>query len=237
EERAARRKATYAYLKEHFKVTQFIMESGAKLSLPQNAMSSACVLYHQFWKGCDPKDFDPYLIGMTAIYLASKAEECPCKVRDVINVCYRSSHKDSPCLEINARYWELRESVVNCELLMLRVLGFRVSYDNPHKYLLHYLKVLQDWTCPGMWERSQVPQISWSYLLDSHHIPLCLEYPPAHVAVALLHFAVECVGLEVPSQEAVRPWWKALCSDVTPELIQSITEDVMDMYDFENKPV
>ncbi|KAK3731457.1 hypothetical protein QZH41_013649 [Actinostola sp. cb2023] len=150
-ERSEEKRAAYVYLKEHFNVTKFILESGHKLRLPPIAIASACVIYHRFWRTCSQmgpgsvgkQNFDPYLIGATVLYLASKAEESPRKLRDVINVCHREPTASNMCLcrllhketflEIGSEYWSLRDSVANCELFVLRVLGFKVATDNPHK--------------------------------------------------------------------------------------------------------
>lgn len=45
----------------------------------------------------------------------------------------RYLHPRSDPLELDTHFWELRDSVVQCELLMLRVLCFRVSFQHPHK--------------------------------------------------------------------------------------------------------
>ena len=42
-------------------------------------------------------------------------------------------HRDKAPLEVGSLYWELRDSVVNCELMMLRILQFHVAFNNPHK--------------------------------------------------------------------------------------------------------
>ena len=73
------------------------------------------------------------MVGSTALYLAGKAEETPCKLRDLINVSYTILNKDKPLIEIAKKYWDLRESIVKSELLFLRLLGFQVTVDNPHK--------------------------------------------------------------------------------------------------------
>ncbi|XP_031561533.1 cyclin-Q-like [Actinia tenebrosa] len=236
-----RKRGNYLYLKEHFKVTSFIMESGCKLRLSAVTVSTACVLYHRFWiesvSLCKKEDFDAESIGTAVLFLASKAEESPRKLRDVINVCYKTTHKNVPFLEVGNRYWELRDSIVNCELLVLRVLAFKVDTDKPHKYLLHYLKSLQDWVEPDAWRLSQVTQLSWSILRDSYHIPIILKYPPSHVAIAVIYFAILCTGMQVPSHEAQKTWWKAMCDTATEKELQDITEDIMDLYDFESKPL
>lgn len=38
-------------------------------------------------------------------------------------------------MELNEKFWELRDSVVQCELLILRQLNFHVSFEHPHKVI------------------------------------------------------------------------------------------------------
>ena len=45
----------------------------------------------------------------------------------------RYFHPGSEPLELDSRFWALRDSIVQCELLMLRVLRFQVSFQHPHK--------------------------------------------------------------------------------------------------------
>ena len=54
---------------------------------------------------------------------------------------YRIANSDRSPLEVGPKFLQLRESVVHCELLMLRVLGFCVAFDNPHKVLLDYITI------------------------------------------------------------------------------------------------
>ena len=75
------------------------------------------------------------IVGSTSLYLAGKAEETPCKLRDLINVSFSILNKDKPPIEIAKKYWALRDSIVKCELLFLRLLGFQVRVDNPHKVI------------------------------------------------------------------------------------------------------
>ena len=53
---------------------------------------------------------------------------------DVSHTYVRILHKDSPPLEVGKQYWELRDSIVNCELLLIRMLKY-----NP-KVLFHWRK-------------------------------------------------------------------------------------------------
>ena len=45
----------------------------------------------------------------------------------------RYFHPGSEPLELDSRFWALRDSIVQCELLVLRVLRFQVSFQHPHK--------------------------------------------------------------------------------------------------------
>ena len=45
----------------------------------------------------------------------------------------RYFHPGSEPLELDSRFWVLRDSIVQCELLVLRVLRFQVSFQHPHK--------------------------------------------------------------------------------------------------------
>lgn len=73
------------------------MEAGIKLHLESVTLASACCIYHRFFAECELSNYDPYLIGATAIYLATKVEEQHVKLRDIINVCYRYDRNDVPC--------------------------------------------------------------------------------------------------------------------------------------------
>ncbi|PNI12481.1 FAM58A isoform 6, partial [Pan troglodytes] len=64
---------------------------------------------------------------------AGKVEEQHLRTRDIINVSNRYFNPSGEPLELDSRFWELRDSIVQCELLMLRVLRFQVSFQHPHK--------------------------------------------------------------------------------------------------------
>ncbi|KAG6920376.1 family with sequence similarity 58 member A [Chelydra serpentina] len=114
---------------------------------------------------------------------------------------------------------------------MLRVLGFRVSFRHPHKYLLHYLLSLRPWLNRHGWERSPVSAAAWALLRDSYHGGLCVRYPPQHVAVAVLQLALDCYGLEVPAHaQAQKPWWQVFSEDLSKAQIDQIILDLIQIY-------
>ncbi|XP_059589071.1 cyclin-Q isoform X2 [Alligator mississippiensis] len=199
----------------HFKVARFIMEAGVKLGLRSVPLATACTLYHR-WTVAGGGGTDPYLVAMTALYLAGKVEEQHLRSRDVLNVCHRYLHPSSPPLDLDAQFWELRDSLAQCELLLLRCLCFRVSFQHPHKYLLHYLLSLQPWLNRHAWGRAHVTRAAWALLRDSYHGPLGLQHPPQHLAAAILALALACYGLVPPCTPT--PWWQQVLQVVEVEL-------------------
>ncbi|XP_018425623.1 PREDICTED: cyclin-related protein FAM58A [Nanorana parkeri] len=212
-------------VKTHFKVTRFIMEAGVKLGLHSIPIATACTIYHKFFQETTLEEYDPYLVAMSSIYLAGKVEEQHLRTRDIINVCH------SEPLELDTRFWELRDSIVQCELLVLRLLHFRVSFHHPHKYLLHYLVSLKNWMNRHSWERNPIATASWALLRDSYHGDICLRYEAQHIAVAMLYFALQCYGLEVPGNEgAENQWWKVFSEDITRTIINNIISELVNVY-------
>ncbi|XP_007955391.1 cyclin-Q [Orycteropus afer afer] len=182
---------------------------GIKLGLQSIPIATACTIYHKFFGKTDLDAYDPYLIAMSAIYLAGKVEEQHLRTRDIINVSNRYFNPGNEPPELDARFWELRDSIVQCELLMLRVLRFQVSFQHPHKYLLHYLISLKNWMNRYSWQRTPISVTAWALLRDSYHGALCLRFRAQHIAVAVLHLALQVYGMEVPADaEAGKPWWQ-----------------------------
>ncbi|CAL1529092.1 unnamed protein product [Lymnaea stagnalis] len=222
----------------HFRVIRYIHEASIKLHLQSIPIATASTIYHKFFRENKLKDYDPFLIGATCLSLACKIEEENVRMRDIVNVCYRTLHKNKAPLEIGDTFWALRESVASCELFLLRALQFKVVFDHPHKYLCHYLKAISDWMEPRQWEEIPIPRTSWAFLRDSYHNGLCLDFQPEHIAVSVLYLALQCHGLEIPFYKYARKkWWQVgavFSKDITLEIIQTIVTKILDMYDIEN---
>ncbi|XP_018580858.1 cyclin-Q isoform X2 [Scleropages formosus] len=219
--------------KTHFRVCRFIMETGVKLGMHSIPVATACALYHRFFRSASLQVYEPYLVAMSAMYLAGKVEEQHLRTRDIINVCHRYLHAGSEPLELDSKFWELRDSVVQCELLILRQLNFHVSFQHPHKFLLHYLLSVKGIMNRHAWSRTPIAETAWALLKDSYHGPLCVHYPPQHLALAVLYLALHSYGVELP-RGAVE-WWQVLCGDITKAEIESIISELLQLYDMEAK--
>ncbi|XP_054344672.1 cyclin-Q-like isoform X1 [Pongo pygmaeus] len=215
----------------HFRVVSFIMEAGVKLGMRSIPIATACTIYHKFFCDTNLDAYDPYLIAVSSIYLAGKVEEQHLRTRDIISVSNRYFNPSGEPLELDSRFWKLRDSIVQCELLMLRALRFQVSFQHPHKHLLHYLVSLKNWLNRHSWQRTPVAVTAWALLRDSYHGGLCLRFQAQHIAVAVLYLALQVYGVEVPAEvEAEKPWGQVFGDDLTKPIIDNIVSDLIQIY-------
>nr|XP_055045250.1 cyclin-Q [Misgurnus anguillicaudatus] len=227
------RRVTENESKIHFKVCRFIMETGVKLGMRSVPMATACVLYHKFFKSASLQVYEPYLVAMSAIYLAGKVEEQHLRTRDIINVCHRHFHPESDPLELDGKFWELRDSIVQCELLILRQLNFQVTFEHPHKYLLHFLLSVKSLLNRHAWSRTPIAETALAMLKDSYHGSVCFRHKPQHLAITCLYLALQTYGVQLPRGEL--EWWQVFCADITKDAIETIMNELLQLYDMEAK--
>ncbi|KAK7584103.1 hypothetical protein V9T40_005066 [Parthenolecanium corni] len=134
---------------------RYIFECGLKLKVTQSTMSSAAYIFHQFFREADIKNYDMYHIGITCLYVGSKLNNVTLKLRDVINVAHNTLIRSSSPLELSEKYWAMRDAIVQAELLIMRMIKFKLNISDPIKYLLLYYKSLKGWLHPE--DRKEVP--------------------------------------------------------------------------------
>jgi hypothetical protein len=90
---------------------EFVRRCGRMLKLNQSCIATGQVLLHRFYFKKSLKKFDVKRMAATSIWLASKLEESPRKLRDVVNVLVRVEErmegKKKPsywtCIQIDSR--------------------------------------------------------------------------------------------------------------------------------------
>ena len=113
-------------------------------------------------------------IGMGALYLASKLEECPLRMRDLINVYdlllqrvtqpdtkVTAEFKYAPMSYFGSTFYDLKDSLVVAEMQILKRLGFNVHVVLPYGTLVNYLRVL------GLTSHEDACTRAWGYLNDA----------------------------------------------------------------------
>lgn len=77
-----------------------------------------------------------YLFSLFATYTERTIQTENCgwqRLHDNFAIPYRLLHPKRPELDIGSEYWDYRDSVVKCELYLMRVLGFQINFVHPHK--------------------------------------------------------------------------------------------------------
>ena len=118
---------------------------------------------------------------MGALYLASKLEECPLRMRDLINVydllLQRAAHSLSskiteafhyhPMSYFGSTFYDLKDALVVAEMQVLKRVGFNVHVVLPYGTLINYLRVL------NLTNREDACTRAWGYLNDAYVYVVC----------------------------------------------------------------
>lgn len=220
----------------HSLATHFMFECGMKLGLQPSTVATAAAFYHKFFKEADKSDYDCYLIATACLCTAGKARDEPVRLRDAVNVAHSSLVRGAGPLELSEEYWSWRGAVAQAELLVLRILGFRLDAPAPHRYLLHYLRSLQGWFPAPLWRSVPIARTAMAFLQDFHHSPEALEYRAPHTAVACLTLALHVLGVSVPLASTLdddAAWYSVFTKDLPKEKNWEIMERIMQVYNKE----
>ncbi|KZV93346.1 cyclin-like protein [Exidia glandulosa HHB12029] len=209
---------------------KLIQQAGILLKQNQVAMATAQILFQRFWYVTSMKQFGIGDIGMGALYLASKLEECPLRMRDLINVydllLSRALHSSSstpgpyvhtPMLYFAPAFYELKDALVVSEMQILKRLGFNTQVVLPYGTLVNYLRVLELST------NTDACRKAWGYLNDSLQTPAFALYPVPAVICACVLLATRHLAIPLPDD-----WW--ILFDAEWEDVHSIAGMIMRLY-------
>ena len=185
------------------------------------------------------------ITSMACIFLAAKLEECQKRIKDILNVfhCIFQFHEMESMLpssgssatesqEIAAttttssfdfldpqstRFYEMSQDLIKAEHDILRELGFVLTVDHPHKFLLVYLQILGGSTA--------LAQQAWNYLNDSLRTQLCVRFKPEIIASGAIYLAARKLGIVLPENP---PWWELF--DANKAQLLEVARTILDLY-------
>ncbi|KAG6452950.1 hypothetical protein O3G_MSEX007874 [Manduca sexta] len=202
---------------------EMIQTAGILLKLPQVAMATGQIYLQRFYYSKSFVRYPMETMAMGSIYLASKVEEKPCRIRDVINVFHhikqvRAQKTISPLI-VDQNYIELKNQVIKAERRILKELGFCVHVKHPHKLIVVYLQLLQ-------YEKNrQLMQMAWNYMNDALRTDVFMRFPPETIACACIYLTARKIGLPLPNN----PHWFLLFK-VTEEDIREVCMRILQLY-------
>ncbi|EDX16894.1 cyclin-L1 [Drosophila simulans] len=208
---------------------ELIQTAGILLRLPQVAMATGQVLFQRFFYSKSFVRHNMETVAMSCVCLASKIEEAPRRIRDVINVFHhikqvRAQKEISPMV-LDPYYTNLKMQVIKAERRVLKELGFCVHVKHPHKLIVMYLQVLQ------YEKHEKLMQLSWNFMNDSLRTDVFMRYTPEAIACACIYLSARKLNIPLPNSP---PWFgifRVPMADIT-----DICYRVMELY-MRSKPV
>ncbi|XP_067826494.1 cyclin-L1-like isoform X1 [Heptranchias perlo] len=202
---------------------ELIQAAGILLKLPQVAMATGQVLFQRFFYSKSFVKHPMEILSMACVHLASKIEEDPRRIRDVINVFHhlrKLREKKSPSpLPLDQSYVNLKNQVIKAERRVLKELGFCVHVKHPHKIIVMYLQVLE---C----ERNRpLVQTAWNYMNDSLRTDVFVRYHPETIACACIYLAARALEIPLPNH----PHWFLLFG-TSEEEMKEICVKILKLY-------
>ncbi len=187
---------------------EFIQTAGILLKLPQVAMATGQVIFQRFYYSKSFVKHNMEIVAMACINLASKIEEAPRRIRDVINVFHhirqRRNNRPIEPMVLDQKYLNMKNQVIKAERRVLKELGFCVHVKHPHKMVVTYLQILE---CE---RNAQLVQTAWNYMNDSLRTDVFVRYKPETIACACIYLSARQLNVILPSNP---PWYGLMDSE------------------------
>ncbi|CEQ40805.1 SPOSA6832_02454 [Sporobolomyces salmonicolor] len=216
-----------------------IQQAGVMLKAPQVVMATAQVLFQRFWFVTSMKHFGIRDIGMGALFLSSKLEESPLRLRDIINAySYLSSlsqHCSTPPYPPAAsftsyipmdyfatEFYDLKDATVIAEMQILKRLGFQTQCGLPYGHLVNYLQVLE------LAGDSELVRRCWGFCNDMLQTPAPALYPQSTLALTAIYLATRLSTPAIALPLTPAPWWTLF--DATEQELVDVGGMLLSLY-------
>eukprot|EP00802_Teleaulax_amphioxeia_P020712 Tamp_21009.p2 GENE.Tamp_21009~~Tamp_21009.p2 ORF type:complete len:310 (+),score=67.97 Tamp_21009:30-932(+) len=151
------------------------------VAVRQRVISTAIVYLARFYYYNSYKDFHPYLIGATALYLASKVEEHPVTPKAISQANNQGGHTGCGGRPPNRPSFSFTGAdMVEAEYFLLEELKFNLLVFHPYRPMERYIK---DANLPDLL------QDAYHMINDSYRTDVCLHFPPHTIAIAVIIMA------------------------------------------------
>lgn len=195
--------------------------------------AQAASIYHRFYNNLEHVEYDEFAIASAAIFLASKVNEDPIRLKDVINVTQVTLDRDEWQNEVANDGWllRIRDTIIQCEMFIIRVLHFLPYTRLPHFFLLNYLSTLENSLTDEVKSQTPLAKCAMSLLQDYYFSSSIVRHKPEDVAVSILVFTSQIYGLEIPLTDHADNWYQSFCPDTQVDTIWEVIDDIMKVYE------
>lgn len=232
EESASRQDGIEAPLEKSYrrKTAWFIEELGKEIKCVRMVVSTALVLFHRFYAFQSFKRHSRFIISVTCLFLASKVEETPKKLRDVVSAYFSVRRKFNYC-PTETECKEMPNKILLAERILLQTLCFDMQLVHPYRACLdraHKLKPYIPDEC-----RKEFHQLTINFVNDSYRTTLCLQYPPHQIGLGALFLATLQLGMKPvnpnPRSTVEHTWFELLEPDIDDDVLKGICNQIIDV--------
>lgn len=224
------------------KSAKFIQECGRELSVPQLTISVAIKFFQRFFMLESMLAHKPPLVAAACLFLSCKVQETLKRLRDVIywTVKVRTRHtEDYPdgmdMSETTPGYNDEKNSILDKEREVLRVLNFDLNVDHPYR---HLWGLTRSYLGNGPVHKP-VTQAAWNFLNDSFRTYMHIRYDPREIATAAMFLSAKLHNYALPDGNTHDPstkkrllaWHEYFHVDL--HRIEEICNMLLDLYDIE----
>eukprot|EP00339_Tiarina_fusa_P024793 CAMPEP_0117041086 /NCGR_PEP_ID=MMETSP0472-20121206/28719_1 /TAXON_ID=693140 ORGANISM="Tiarina fusus, Strain LIS" /NCGR_SAMPLE_ID=MMETSP0472 /ASSEMBLY_ACC=CAM_ASM_000603 /LENGTH=151 /DNA_ID=CAMNT_0004752009 /DNA_START=17 /DNA_END=469 /DNA_ORIENTATION=- len=120
----------------------FLQKLGIRLNMPQITIASAIVFFHRFFCKYSFEEQPPESVAFACLFLASKIEESPVRLKDLIFTMLVEKGKTPKAESAEYEWW--RREILKKERNVLQILGFDFQIEHPYANMLTKVKQLQN---------------------------------------------------------------------------------------------
>jgi cyclin T len=96
------------------------------------------------------------MVGLASLFLATKVEETPRRLRDVIDKAHEMFKLSLD--PASAKYNSYRAEILTCEKSLLQTIAFDLTVEHPYKFILDYIKSVKG--------EKEIAQTAWNFVND-----------------------------------------------------------------------
>ncbi|GAA6061548.1 hypothetical protein JCM10212_002755 [Sporobolomyces blumeae] len=231
-----------------------IQQAGIMMKAPQVVMSTAQVLFQRFWFVTSMKHFGIRDIGMGALFLASKLEESPLRLRDIVNsysyllslstYCSTpvpSSPSSSSTRATTTKYpqpstynryvpmdYFSTEFYDLKDALVIAEMQLLKRLGFQTQVGLAYGHLVNYLKVLGLEGHREVKESSWGFLNDMMQTRSPALYPQSTLALASIYLSTRVVSPSVSLPVDPVPWWDLF--DATQGELDDVVEELAKVY-------
>ncbi|WZZ74454.1 hypothetical protein YC2023_085824 [Brassica napus] len=197
---------------EDFKLIKFhmsnhIMKLAQHIKVRQRVVATAITYMRRVYTKKSMVEFEPRLVAIACLYLASKAEESIVQARNLVFYSKR--------LYPDEYKFELKD-ILGMEMRVLEALDYYLVVFHPYRSLSEFL---QDAALNDV----NMNQFTWGIVNDTYKMDLILVHPPYRIAVACIYIA------SVQREKDITAWLQDLNEDMN--LVKNIAMEILDFYE------